>query len=191
MTCIVALTDGDRVWVGGDSAGVAGWSLSVRADEKVFTNGLFVMGFTDSFRMGQLLRYAFVPPDLPHDEDLDRYMVTSFIDHVRDCLKAGGVAKKSSEAEECGTFIVGVRDRLYVVMSDYQVAKLADGYAAVGCGADIALGSLYATPSISPECRIQIALSAAEAHSAAVRGPFVIRHNGLAATREIQLRANG
>lgn len=37
MTCIAAITDGKTVWVGGDSAGVAGSSLEIRADEKVFT----------------------------------------------------------------------------------------------------------------------------------------------------------
>ena len=39
MTCIVGIADGAKVWIGGDSAGVAGWSLTVRADEKVFAVG--------------------------------------------------------------------------------------------------------------------------------------------------------
>jgi hypothetical protein len=51
MTCIVGLVDGGRVWLGGDSAGVSGWDLTVRADRKVFRNGPYVMGFTTSFRM--------------------------------------------------------------------------------------------------------------------------------------------
>lgn len=179
MTCIAAVADGRRVWIGGDSAGVAGWSLNLRADEKVFTNGPFIMGFTDSFRMGQLLRYALKAPDLPNSEQTDRYMVTSFVDAVRDCLKAGGVARKNTEAEECGTFIVGVRGQIYTVQSDYQVAKPLDDYAAVGRGADIALGSLYSARALSPEQRIRTALEAAEAHCGAVRRPFVVRHNGI------------
>lgn len=58
MTCIVGLVDGDRVILGGDSAGIAGWHLQLRADEKVFRNGPYAIGFTTSFRMGQILRYA-------------------------------------------------------------------------------------------------------------------------------------
>ena len=62
MTCIVGLVHEGTVFIGGDSAGVAGLSLVVRADEKVFRNGDFLMDFTTSFRMGQLLRYN---PDSP------------------------------------------------------------------------------------------------------------------------------
>ena len=58
MTCIVGLVHEGVVYIGGDSAGVGGMSLTVRADEKVFQNGEFLMGFTTSFRMGQLLRYS-------------------------------------------------------------------------------------------------------------------------------------
>ena len=53
------------MYIGGDRAGVAGLSLTVRADEKVFQNGEFLMGFTTSFRMGQLLRYSLKPPPPP------------------------------------------------------------------------------------------------------------------------------
>lgn len=182
MTCIAAVADGERVWIGGDSAGVAGWSLELRADEKVFTNGLFVMGFIDLFRMGQLLRYAFVPPEPPSDrEQMDRYMVTDFVNAVRQCLKDGGFAGIKDQVEQGGTFIVGIRSYLYVVESDYQVGKLVEGYAAVGSGADIALGSLCSTRSLSPEQRIKMALDAAESHCASVRRPFVVKHNGLLA----------
>ena len=39
MTCIVGLVHEGVVYIGGDSAGVGGMSLTVRADEKVFQNG--------------------------------------------------------------------------------------------------------------------------------------------------------
>ena len=41
MTCIVGLVHGGKVYMGGDSAGVGGYCLTVRADEKVFRNGEF------------------------------------------------------------------------------------------------------------------------------------------------------
>ncbi len=170
MTAVVGLVHGDRVHLGADSAGIAGWSLTVRADEKAFRNGPYVMGFTTSFRMGQLLRHAFVPPE--PSGDLTRFMVTGFVDAVRACLKEGGWATKSSEQEQGGEFLVGVAGRLFVIHSDYQVAESVDGYAAVGCGADIALGALYATGGMLPKPRLRTALEAAERHSAGVRGPF-------------------
>lgn len=179
MTCIVGLIHDGTVYIGGDSAGIAGYSLTVRADEKVFANGPFLMGFTTSFRMGQLLRYKLTPPTHPYVEpgqlmDVPKYMVTCFIDAVRECLKAGGYAEKLNEQESGGKFLVGYSGRLFIIDSDYQVGESLDGYAAVGCGADIALGALHATMTVEPRTRVMRALAAAERHSAGVRGPFVI-----------------
>lgn len=179
MTCIAGLTDGDTVYIGGDSAGVSGYDLTVRADAKVFRNGPFLMGFTTSFRMGQLLRYKLEPPVHPYIEmgqpmDVYKFMVTSFIDAVRDCLKDGGYAEKHNEAESGGTFPVGYRGHLFVIDSDYQVGESLDGYNAVGCGAQVALGALHATKGEEPKQRIRKALEAAERYNAGVRGPFVV-----------------
>jgi hypothetical protein len=65
--------------------------------------------------------------------------------------------------------------QLFAVYDDYQVAKAADGFAAVGCGDQIALGALFATAGagLSPRRRVLSALAAAERFNAGVRGPFV------------------
>lgn len=172
MTCIVGIAENGRVYIGGDSAGVAGYSLTVRADRKVFRNGDFVMGFTTSFRMGQLLRYAFSPPKRHPDTDIDKFMVTDFINAVRDCLKSGGYAEKHNDAEQGGTFLVGYAGRLFEVHGDYQVGEATDGFSAVGCGDEIALGALYAAKKQKPTDRLRTALEASERFSAGVRGPF-------------------
>ena len=173
MTCIVGVQDGTDVFIGGDSAGVAGYNITVRSDQKVFRNGPFVMGFTSSFRMGQLLRYSFVPPKVP-DTGLDKYMVVDFINAVRTCLKAGGWAKTDEGMERGGTFLVGVKGQLFLIDGDYQVAKNADGYASVGCGEEYALGSLHTTTGQDPKTRVRLALQAASHHSSGVTGPYTI-----------------
>ena len=100
MTCIVGLTELGTVYIGGDSAGVnSRFDLAIRADQKVFINGPFVMGFTSSFRMGQLLRYKLTPPERYESQDLYNFMVTAFIDAVRACLKTGGFMRKENEVE--------------------------------------------------------------------------------------------
>lgn len=176
MTCIAGLVDEGRVWIGGDSAGTTGWDLTVRADRKVFRNGPYVMGFTDSFRMGQLLRHGFAAPaPAESPADLEEFMATTFIDAVRERLKAGGWARKDSEQESGGTFLVGVRGRLFEVESDYQVGERVDGYAAVGCGGQVAHGALFANRGRLPVDRIVMALAAAERFSAGVRRPFAVR----------------
>lgn len=175
MTCIVGLVADGDVWIGGDSAGVDGYlGLTVRADQKVFRNGDFIMGFTTSFRMGQLLAHTLTPPKRHSDVDPYVFMVTEFVSRVRDCLKTGGFARKENEVEKGGTFLVGYAKRLFMVESDYQVGEMVDGYAACGCGADIALGSMHSTEKEEPHKRVKMALNAAERHSAGVRGPFKI-----------------
>ena len=172
MTCIVGLRNGGVVHVGGDSAGIAGWEVTVRADPKVFVSGAYAMGFTSSFRLGQLLQFRLKLPEPPRSpKRLYPFMVGEFVEAVRECLKTGGVATKEKEAEQGGTFLVGVRGRLFVVESDYQVVEPAAPFAAIGSGAPYALGSL-ATSRGSPAARVRQALAVAERFSAGVRAPF-------------------
>lgn len=178
MTCIIGLLDNGVVYIGADSAGVAGYSLTIRADEKVFINGDFIMGFTSSFRMGQLLRYSLKPPKYHPDVDLNEYMVTDFVNAVRECLKAGGYAKKDKDEETAGTFLVGFKGKLFKIDSDYQVGIPTQAYDACGCGESIALGSMYSNSSLPPTERIRQALGAAEQFSAGVRQPFLIKQLG-------------
>jgi ATP-dependent protease HslVU (ClpYQ) peptidase subunit len=173
VTCIVGIQNNGEVYIGGDSAGVAGMDISVRSDEKVFRTGPFIMGFTTSFRMGQLLRYAFEPPE-PPERDLDRFMVTTFMDAVRDCMRDGGYMRISESQEEGGTFLVGVHGTLYAVHGDFQIGRTRDGYDSVGCGDSYALGSLYATKGADAKIRVRTALQAAAHHSAGVSAPFTI-----------------
>lgn len=174
MTCIVGLVHQGEVFIGGDSAGVAGYDFTVRADKKVFTNGEFVIGFTTSFRMGQILRYAFKPPRREESKDIFEYMVTDFVDAVRQAFTAKGYLRKENEVESGGVFVVGYRGRLFIIDSDYQVAEAMANYTSVGSGSDLAKGSLFSTKNseLTPEERIEIALSAAQEHNAGVGAPF-------------------
>lgn len=188
MTCIVGLAQPDgRIIMGGDSAGVAWMDLSVRADDKVFELAAgaepMILGFTTSFRMGQVLRYAFAPPAI-ESWDVDRYMATHFIDGVRAALKAAGWTQRVQEREEGGEFLVGVRGLLYRICGDFQIGRRTDPWEAVGCGAPYALGALAASSHVAEdraasshvaEDRVRTALAIAERYSAGVRGPFVVK----------------
>ncbi len=184
MTCIVGVVSGKKVLIGGDSAGIAGYDLSVRTDPKVFSLGEFVIGFTTSFRMGQILAHSFRPPEILPGVDLHAYMTTVFVDEVRRLFKEKGYLHAENQRETGGTFLVGIRGRLFEINNDYQVGENQCGFAAVGCGAQVALGAMYATAQ-DPYTndfelkhhfeRVHKALRAAEAFNAGVRGPFLIR----------------
>lgn len=189
MTCVIAIKDKGIVYMGADSAGSDLYTIRTRIDPKIHKVGPFMFGFTTSFRMGQLLGHAFKAPDRDPRVSTDKFMATTFIDAVRDCLKAGGYAKKDSEAETGGTFLVAYEGRVFAVYDDYQVAEGALTYEAVGCGTDIAMGSLFTTQdgALTPIARIDLALRAAEAFSCGVRGPFIqMQSDASTATQEAQ-----
>lgn len=179
MTCIVGIEHKDGVTIGVDSLSSDGLSKNVRANGKLFLNGACLFGFTSSWRMGQLLQYGLrldVGP--PRGDELDGWMCTTFVDKVRATLKAGGFATMKDSAEAGGTFMVGLRGRLYTVYDDYQVSRSAEGYDAVGSGARVALGALHATAALGgvldPWQRCNAALEAAAQHTTSVGGPFHI-----------------
>lgn len=125
--------------------------------------------------MSQVLAHGFTPPKRHAEQDVYEFMVTDFIDAVRTRLKAAGWARRSEEQEQGGCFLVGYQGRLFKVEGDYQVGESAYGYDAVGCGGDVACGSLFSTTGrLNPEDRVRTALMAAEAHNAGVRGPFLV-----------------
>jgi len=176
MTCIAAIAHKGKVYIGGDSAGVGpGYDTNIRADKKVFKNGDYIMGFCGSFRMGQLLAYKFIPPEPHPDRDLLGFMVTDFVDAVRDCLKHGGYSKISDNEETTdGDFLVGFQGSLFHIFEDFQVQAVVDNYDTAGCGGSLALGSLHATVGRPPKERIIKALTAAEHFCGGVRGPFTV-----------------
>jgi hypothetical protein len=177
VTAVVALCHPDGLIIGADSAGVAGLSLTVRSDDKVFATGEYLIGFTTSFRMGQLLRYDWHPPDRPEGLGDMAFMVRTVVPSIRALLKDGGFSTIDNNTEDGGTFLLGYRGQIYHFGGDFQVGQARCGYDAVGCGFELSLGSLHATSELlgtDPRNRVLLALQAAEAHSAGVRGPFTI-----------------
>lgn len=175
MTCIVGLVQNKKLWIGGDSAGSDGYDIQIRKDEKVFENGPFLIGFTSSFRMGQLLRWTFKPPKHPRRMADEKFMSTIFVDAVRKCLKDGGYARTQNNQETGGTFIIGYKRVLYMMENDYQIGLVDDEYMTCGSGQSIATGCLFGTRGTAdPKNRVELALMAAERYTSTVRGPYTI-----------------
>lgn len=177
MTCIVGHIDRkeNKVYIGADSAGVSGLNVTIRKDVKVFKVGEFVIGCTSSFRMIQLLRFSLNPPKRYEDDDVFKYMCTSFINEIRRCFREGGFLELDKNVESGGTFLVGYKSRLFCIENDYQVGESELDYDACGCGQYYALGALDATdPELNTKDRIIKALQIAANRSGGVRPPFNI-----------------
>lgn len=178
MTCIVGCVDKKtkKVIIGGDSAGIEGLDITIRKDEKVFKVDNFIFGCTTSFRMIQLLRFSFKPPEIKQ-KDIYEYMCTDFINTVRECFREGGYLQRYSEGDDKGgIFLVAYKNRLFRVDADFQVAENLNGLDAIGCGANYAIGALHilSKQDISINEKILKSLETATYYSAGVSKPFII-----------------
>lgn len=174
MTCIVGLETKNGVIMGGDSGSSNGYDYSATRLKKVFKRGKFLIGYTTSFRMGQILQYSLKVEKQKKNQDDLEYLATTFIDAVRKCLKDGGYKKTENDVEEGGTFLVGYKDKIYCVDSDFQVNSSRDGFDAIGCGESFAKGVMFVNSGLSSKKRIKQALKAAAHFSNGVCGPFHI-----------------
>lgn len=174
MTCVVGLVDKGTVYIGVDSAAVQGWTRRQSRVAKVFRRGPFLIGYTTSFRMGQLLQHHLdVSAQEPGQDDV-AYLVTHFIEKARALFKDKGFTKVEANTEKGGQFLVGYRGRLYTVESDFQVGEHEEGYDAIGSGADFALGAMAALDRQKPRARIGRALEIAAHFNMGVCGPFTV-----------------
>jgi len=177
VTCIIGLEHGGTVYIGADSAAVAGGEIQATLLPKVFQRGVFLIGYTTSFRMGQLL-WQHLNVRAQHDEETDEaYIICGLVEAVRACLKDHGYAEVASNVETGSTFLVGHKNKLYRVSGDYGVIRCADGFDAVGCGEEYALGAMKALSLIGldgPATSISQCLGIAEHFSTGVIGPWIV-----------------
>lgn len=193
MTCIVGYVEKDKVHIGGDSAGVdSGLRIQIRKDPKVFKQGPFIMGFTSSFRMGQILMSSKFKISKQKKEQSDYdYMITEFVDAIRECFKKGGYLQKYEEGDEKGgTFLVGYKGTLYYIEDDFQVGISEENYNACGCGEELARGALHVLEDsdLSAIDKIKKSLDAASRFSAGVAPPYNFVSMSLKESKEESLK---
>ena len=183
MTCIIGLEHNGRVYMGCDSAATTGYHLVSTTSPKVFKNCRLLIGYSWSFRMGQILQFARNYPDI--DKFLDNYefLVSSFIPFVRGIMKDAGFLKIENNQEESGQFMIGIRGQLFGIDSDFSVLRNNFGYDSIGSGKEYALGAmkmlLYSGKiNEDPILSIGLALETSAYFCNSVRGPFVFEELG-------------
>lgn len=174
MTCIIGLALDGKVYMGSDSASSSGYDRHITALRKVFRVGEFLIGYQDSFRMGEILQYHLEVRQQQDGETDERYMVVGFIEAVRECLKAKGYTRIDNNTETGGRFLVGYRGHVYVVDNDFQINHWLSGIATCGAGEQYALAAMLALHDWKPEERIRRSLEISSELSVYVTAPFHI-----------------
>lgn len=181
MTVICGYRGESSVWLGADSASANGGSRAAVHTPKLI--GIQVpywegertigVGYTTSWRFGQLLTYHLHPP-IDHTSDALEYLVKELVPQARDALKDGGWLKIKNERQQGGSALIAYRGRLFEMQSDFSVLENIEPWAATGSGEDYALGAMSVTQS-EAEGIVEDGLKAAATFAPGVMPPFHIQ----------------
>jgi hypothetical protein len=163
--------------MGSDAAASDGSIVLPQKEPKVFRNGDFLIGFCQSFRLGQILKYNFDPPRISNNPDFDfvmEFMVTEFVPALKQCFEDHEFPLHE-EDKNAWSLLVGVYGYIFYIENDFHVECDTLSYAAIGAGANYAMGAFFAMPKeVAVVNKVEKALEAASTFSPLVIGPFEI-----------------
>lgn len=161
MTCIIAKVHEGKVHMIGDREGSNGFiKHQYDLTPKVFKNGEFIIGYTTSFRMGQILQYSWTPPTKSLDDSDDKYIYKVVVDSIKKCFDDNSYGHKPKDEFIGGNFLLGWKGRLFEVQENLSVMEFA-GFASVGCGCYHALASMKTLEVIGYKLEVEEQLATA------------------------------
>ncbi len=173
MTAVVGYVAGDRVYMGADSAATApDGSQIILASPKVFRVGPMLIGYAGTPLLGQLLNHNLRVPKRSGRKTVDQFMATNFCGALFSTLEGADVGKAGEWQA-----MIGYSGRLFTVQGDLSILESRAPYAAIGTGADVAMGAIHQAikrndSHLSPGELVLEALEAAVALNASCRPPF-------------------
>lgn len=170
MTCIVGISDGKSVYMGGDRGASDESSIISLSQSKVIVKGDWIYGYSGSLGNGQLLDFVDFPATLKKTDDVYKIIRIDIVPQLKELFESHG----SNKDDDATDYLIGCKGRLFELSSeDWGVAEVSE--VAIGSGGNFALGSLFSTSDIdNPIVRITIALNAATTYSPTCQGPFDI-----------------
>lgn len=177
MTCIVAIAQDNKVYMGADAGGSddeIGVIFNFK-DQKVFTKDKYIIGYAGSYRFGKLLQHTFELPPVPNNlktsEQLDKFINGVVMASLRKQSKDLDLDKDELDFD-C---IFGINGHIFEVSNGWFALEPEMPFLATGSGMKYAMGSLYTTqPWKDPIQRLNVALSAAAEYAMSVSAPFTI-----------------
>ena len=190
MTCIVGIVDSIKkeVIIASDSIGSNDNAIKHRKDKKVFKLDEFIIGATTSYRMIQLMQFSFSPPPI-EKQDPYEYLCTKFTNALIQCFEDNLYSRNYDGQIEGGEFLIGYKDRLFHVYSDFSVSECQTPYDACGAGEEYALGYIWTNKSPSPKDVLVHAINAASFLCPSVGGNIHIMST--AGTNAIIIKLSG
>lgn len=167
MTCIVGITNGAEIILGGDRGASDDSSIISMAQPKVYTRDEWIYGYAGTIGIGQLMNYITLPPP---DGDIQRLIRLEIVEALKDSIDSFGREPDNHDT----SWLIGSQGRLFELSSqDWGVVEVYES--SIGTGNEICLGSLY-TSIHNPDNkeRVRIAMNAAITYSPTCQAPIDI-----------------
>lgn len=103
-----------------------------------------------------VIQNTWVPPRIPKDADVYKYIMSHMIPSMKATLDKYGVKYDSSEdpdKDNSSDFVVGINKQLYII-SDWAVLRSDTGIYGIGSGSAYGIGALSAGASIRKAMQI-------------------------------------
>lgn len=178
MTCIVAVSQGGKVVMGGDSAASAMESgdMTLLKTPKVFAREEYLIGYAGSIRFGKFVQYTFEVPRVPSwavgSVKLDEFMNNCFVPELRTQISDNELESKEKESF---SLLVGIRGHIFEIDHEFAAYESSEHYASIGSASQVATGVLATAYKIGNPYNIcELALHTAAEKNAFVRAPFTI-----------------
>jgi ATP-dependent protease HslVU (ClpYQ) peptidase subunit len=153
MTTIVAVQYKDKCVIAADNqvTDSTGRRFNHPDMKKISQRGAFLVAGSGEVQPCDVVQHFWVPPKLTakdHD-DIYHFMITKAMPSIRKCLTDNGYDFNEGKGEGKSDeqrfhFLIAVAGEVFDVGDDLSVCRSADGFYAVGSGADYALGALAA-----------------------------------------------
>ena len=193
MTVIAAIKENGKVYMGCDSIfmDLESYQTIKRTDSKLIQLDEIIIGITatNGCRVFQIMKYLLkLPPTRKiKNDDLITYMTTTFRARVKKLLIAEDILlvdedRKSNEP--CimpSEFLVAIRDRIFQVGQDFDIAEIDMPFSTIGSGGEYALGALETMSqftTLPAEDKLLFAMKTSEKFTASVKGPFHLLNTG-------------
>lgn len=178
MTIVAAVKTKDGIWLGADCQGTDATEKIILKNPKVFQKGGFTFAFSGSYRFGQVLQYVFQPPERMVAEPAETYLLTRWMDALRQCLNDAGLLKVENslqDAPDCFA-LVAYEDFIFMIQEDLSVLFPADPFVASGSGSAYAIGALNAAPVLGRKALERAIRAAIKSNPGCGGEPLIVRH---------------
>lgn len=166
MTLVVALESEGGIHMGTDSFIGDTMQKDTLDQPKWFTSSGVTFGYAGDISVIQIVKYDLKFRARKRNENPEEYL-SRYAFAIRRRLSMHDIGSKDG-----AFFIAALDDRIFTIQEDLSVFRSAHGYAAIGVGSLVALGSLASTLGLPPRERLEKALTAATQHSFGVSPPF-------------------